>query len=114
MQRSPRTRLPLLPSAYSIGAATGPSRRAWRSVTMASARSMAARSATHPTIPPAASVVDDVEAPVFTLGQPAYRSLDLRQLLVSVAQQPDALVKEDERLREVELRIVELPDDCLE
>src|SRR5258708_2497222 len=114
MQSNPRIRLPLLPSAYWIGAATVPRERAWRWVAACRARSMAARSAAQPTLAPVASVVDDVEAPVFTLSQPANRSLDLRQFLLRATQQTDALVEQTERLGEVELRVVELSDDRFE
>src|SRR5438876_3883194 len=82
-------------------------------MTASSARSMAARSSAQPTIG-SASVVDDVEAPVFTLGQPAYRSLDLFQLFVSATQQFDTLVEQDERPGEVELRVAKLGDDRLQ
>src|ERR1043166_5361240 len=63
---------------------------------------------------PARAAVIEIVASVFTFHQSAHFALDLRQLVVGRAQQPDALVEEIEGLGEVELRIVQLRHDVLE
>src|SRR6185503_9742695 len=94
-----------------MGAASAPSRPACRAKAASMARSMAARSIVVSLI---ASFLDDVEAPIGLLDEASERPLDLGQLLVRVAQEADPFVEQLEGLSEVELRIVQLPDDLLE